>query len=284
MPNHEKFLEKLNQATPSQVDLRLSWYMFKRNVRAYTMIAIFSVASSLLIMFIVGFLVGILSVLIGGESIVENQLFMDIMIIIITIPLILFFYAFFGSGYGLAYDIMSSGDEFAQFKGAFSYFKRFWWQYIVISLVSALPTFLINPFFLPLNGINHLWIRIIIHGLLITITYFWSIIVGIAFPIVTAKNSIKKSLILPFTLLSKYPKRYLSTWLKFFVIFYIPSAALTLIYFFSEFYEIQMTWWINLFMAFSSIVSLFIAFPMQTLVATRFYNSLEPALKDDNSD
>ncbi|GAB4318713.1 MAG: hypothetical protein Kow0069_21990 [Promethearchaeota archaeon] len=50
-----------------------------------------------------------------------------------VLPAFVVLNAFLGSQFGLAFDVMSSGDEFAEVRGALAYFRRYWWRYVAAS-------------------------------------------------------------------------------------------------------------------------------------------------------
>ena len=53
---------------------------------------------------------------------------------------------FYGAIIGMGYDIMVSGDEFAQFRNLFHYIKKYWFKYFIIGFIVNLLVSLI-PFF-----------------------------------------------------------------------------------------------------------------------------------------
>ena len=276
MSDNPNIIKKLNNATPSQVDMKLSWYLFRKNIRPYASITIFTIFATVVVILSLTFAIVIPSVLID-KTLVENEVYINIVTAIIVIPMISILYAFFGSGYGLAFDIMTSGDEFARFKGAFQYFKKYWWQYTIISIICVLPTFVLNPWVLPLSCISSLWFKIPIHVIFYLFSYIIYAIFGMALPAITAHGNFKQSLKESIQLFKDNKMRYFKTWGIFLLLFYLPNLVVLEINFLqmAEVIEGGLVYQIILFTGF--IYSMFIESPMQALVSTRLYNSLQNA-------
>jgi hypothetical protein len=275
MSNNIEKLEKLQIADPSTVDIKLSWYMLKRNFKPYISIGLFSFFSTFILIFIFALLAAFISIGLYGAEIIDDQQFINTLGLIIMIPALILLAAFSESGYGLAYDIMSSGDEFAQFRGAFTYFRKYWWQYTLLSLLYSLPLAVLNPFIMDLAIIDSVLLKLVIFIGFNIIGFTWYAIIGTSLPAVTAHGKVKRSLAESFILFKKNPPRFWKTWGKFYLIFYFPTyIILDIYYLYRE--SVSGTWWtiISVLYGAALIFSIIITTLMATLVRTRLYNSL----------
>jgi hypothetical protein len=71
--------------------------------------------------------------------------------LIITILIVIIVGAYMNCQNGLAWEIMSSGDMFTQVKSSFTYFKKYWWQYAIISILLFIFQFR-EPFAISMFG------------------------------------------------------------------------------------------------------------------------------------
>jgi hypothetical protein len=147
-------------------------------------------------------------------------------------------FALNGCYYGLAFDLMSSGDEYTNFKSAFNYFRKFAWQYLVISLLQSLLSLpmilLLSPEFkysLFTPDKQFLWYLIGI--LLYVISWLWCLFFVIAMPSITAQGSLKRSLQESIAILKENPKRLIKTSGMIFLIFSLPIMIGVFIQYFS---------------------------------------------------
>lgn len=181
--------------------------------------------------------------------------------------------------FGLAYDIFTSGDMFAEFKKSFSYFKEHWWKYILLTFITGFS------FFLPSNVMQtnseaSPWVMsdalVIVFEIIRYIIFFIILVVfGNTLPSVTAQGSLKNSFIESIRIVKTEWKRLIKTWGIYFLIFIAPSLVISLI--------MQLTYpvlsgtgWFTFLIVLSAILQiykLFIGFPMLALMATRIYNS-----------
>ncbi|MCK4238898.1 MAG: hypothetical protein KAX33_07240, partial [Candidatus Lokiarchaeota archaeon] len=201
---------------------------------------------------------------------------------------------FFGSSFGLSYDIMSGGDQFTELRGFFHYFKQYWWQYIFLSLLLVsgdfLSSFIYGLFFSgPIE--DALYVRFLSITIIIiykVLMYFWITIILQTFPSLTSQGSIKNALHENFKLLRVNSKRILSSLLLFFLIFNFSWTLLQILDLSMRILAVEMRWvWYQNFIQSYSIIfpliqflaqTIFIfllAIPMLALVSTRIYNSLK---------
>jgi len=294
-------------------DFKISWNLFKENWKAF-LSTIFFAGVSLLI---VATLLSIIAFFYPNFFIpVFTRLFSNALtrlitflssFIIILIGVFVFF-AFLSCQYGLAYDIMSSGDMFAEFKGSFTYFRRHWWQYSILTFIISWGIFSLargGPFFAPEQGAPLPGIlmhpppigfdpsiemtKFIITEILKSTLYFcWFIIFINTLPSITARghksnnkksqfNEFKNSFSESFNIFHKKPKRLFCTWGLFFIIFYIPLN--TLIITANIIYNpLNPSVWLIIFKISIQMLWIFFIFvgtPMMALISTRIFNSIE---------
>ncbi len=269
----------------SKTDLRISWQMYKSNYKAFIATELFAIFAFFLIN---ATLMIILVVIYAFSPNLEvSNIFVDLtnkfgtshILRAVTASIsFLVMVGFLNCQYGLSYDIFSSGDMFAEFKSSFTYFKRHWWQYIILIFVTGLGMFVPNrnvendpPRFLENVNIFALQIaRFIV--LLVFLILFSSTL-----PSVTAQGSLIKSFTESLRIVRKNTKRLVKTWSIYFLIFFAPlmvfSITLTAV-----FPYIEGTFWIPLFYSIILAIYLvifFVGFPMMSLISTRIYNDVD---------
>lgn len=281
---------------PSEVkkDFIVSWKMLKLNYKAFLATELFA---SLSVLIVFSLLIGIVSLIyflapaLSLEDL-RSQLFdypRHQIYIIETLFFALAYILLVGllyCQYGLSYDIMSTGDLFSEFKRAFWYFKRYWWQYLLLSFISGLGLFIpvgSQVIKLP-NTIGNVLLdsSLIIVRYLLLFVFF--IISSIILPSLTAQGSLKNSFTEASRIIKKYPKRLFKTWIRFFLMFLLPIIILILISYVLFFYFSESGWQMpisNTYLVFIvtyfvfNLVFLFLAIPLSTLIATRIYNSVD---------
>ena len=268
-------------------DIKISWFLLKSNWKAFIateLFALFSLAIVALLFTMIystiGYVIPLPSLFLDSSSQQEKRGF----------PLfffgMIFFLSFLNCQYGLAYDIISSGDMFAEFKGSFTYFKRNWFPY------SLLPFLLVSLHSL-FQGIRIIWIIFIgdvtnIRAETNEFDLLRSFIFGFIFfvllvstlPSVTAQagNSkigrLKQGFIENFRLVKRRPRKLFSTLGLYYIIFNLPSTIISL--FIILFYDslIGSIWLIIIFSvyAFLLLLGILIGTPISTLIVTRIYS------------
>ena len=63
---------------------------------------------------------------------------------LIKLPSDAILHGFFGCAMGLAYDIVSSGDEFAQIKNSFYYIREYWLKFFLFGFISNCFVYVLN--------------------------------------------------------------------------------------------------------------------------------------------
>jgi hypothetical protein len=148
--------------------------------------------------------------------------------------------AFLGSSYGLAYDILSSGDEFAEFRGFVHYFKQNWWKYILVSLIFIGLAFIGNfvndliwywtfTHFIDSSVLNYIIYLSIINGISFLFEFFGLFLFFCILPSVTAHGSISLAFKQNFTVFNHH-------WKKIFLLTAILYFGFILLFFPLELY------------------------------------------------
>lgn len=284
---NKKGSKKQSYIHEALVDLRLSWRLYKSNFKVFLGAQIISILVYTFLLFpwelILMFFFGIdfnynITLLLNIRSLIGGFL--------ISI--------FFGSSFGLSYDIMSGGDQFTELRGFFHYFKQYWWQYIFLSLLLVsgdfLSSFIYGLFFSgPIeDALYVLFLNITIIIIYKVLMYFWITIILQTFPSLTSQGSIKNALHENFKLLRVNSKRILSSLLLFFLIFNFSWTLLQILDLSMRILAVEMRWvWYQNFIQSYYIIfpliqflaqTIFIfllAIPMLALVSTRIYNSLK---------
>ncbi|MFX0133967.1 MAG: hypothetical protein ACFFDN_10025 [Candidatus Hodarchaeota archaeon] len=289
----------------TKLDFKLSWNLLKENWKAFISTILFAGVFLFLLAAILFILVHfipnffILDITQNFANIFTRLIYFLSRFFIILITIFVFF-AFLSCQYGLAYDIMSSGDMFAEFKGSFTYFRRHWWQYSLLMILISWGIFLpgrdpVPPQNRPiLNLIAYTIIETdifsIIRDIIVLIFYFfWFIIFINTLPSVTSKGynkekvkfsqikNFKNSFIESFRIFRKYPMRLLTTWAIFFLIFFIPLITGIIVsrILFQPFVVSQLMPILRIINTALWANFIFIGTPMMALLATRIYNSIE---------
>lgn len=254
---------KIQSNAESFKDIKYSWILFKHNIKAYLMTELFAVISLIL---------AVILVLVTLVALNQDIQLLTIGTAFSVIILFVIFNIFLTSQFGLSYDILSSGDGFAEFKGSFTYFRNHWFNYLTYIIIfnlfrprSYFPSyeyanqFSYSPYYYLRGGI---------------IDFIWfSFMIGIL-PGITKHNSFRRAAYENFALLKKIPFRVLKTWFIFYLLFDIPSMFVH--YFIispktsTEFPNLTVFIFVIVVMAMELI-----RFPMSSLVATRIYNLRE---------
>ncbi len=212
----------------------------------------------------------------------ENQLFLfNGFRTIAIIILIILIGAYMNCQNGLAWEIMSSGDMFTQLKSSFAYFKRYWWQYSIISILLFAFQFNfpvlfapgrgpapISPVFSIQNGILYLVIGFIIE-------FLWQILITQTLPSITAQGNFRHAFIESWRMIKANFPRLFSTWGIYYLIFYLAPLVLNIIII-VQYPNFQMAG--NPLDILRSIFILFevlIGFPFRALLATGLYNNIK---------
>jgi hypothetical protein len=253
-------------------DIKIGLRVFRDNISAYFAVMAF-IVGSLFIITTVGLGFTVLATLIRffGISLPDDaRVLLLIVIALLTfffLIVAIFFSAFNGTLYGLSYDIISSGDLHTEFRHAFTYFRKFWFRYLLISLLTLSVTASYYLILLPGD-------QTLLFILIIVVDYFSILYITGLYTSVTANGSLIRALKESGSLLKKDFKRIASTLGIYFIIFRVPYILFFLI----------LKWGLAtnsilvillggvIVMMFLSLAS-FIGTPVLTIFATRIYNT-----------
>ena len=264
-------------------DFRVSWQLLKQNYKAFLSTELFAIAIFLITIIIAGGLFRLLVYLLPSISLedVTNQfseLFYISRIFRILVGLIssMLLYGFLNCTYGLAYNIMSSGDLFAEFKGAFFYFRNHWWKYFLFTIIlffigGISPSRLLREIrgFSPLNIVDLLFLV-----LDMGIFFFWFLLLISCFPSISRHGRLKYAVIEDIHIIKNGFKRLFHTWGLFFLIFVLPIILLSFggIWIFLMLHN-PILLIVTIIFAFCYL--LFFGFPLMSLLATGLYNNID---------
>ncbi|MFX0066572.1 MAG: hypothetical protein ACFFC7_30815 [Candidatus Hermodarchaeota archaeon] len=270
----------LQSFSETKLDFSISWQLLRENWKAFIGTEIFSVIAFLITVSVLGGIYILLMLV--DPSFTLSRLELGIFLILFFFAFALI-YAFFCSQYGLAYDVISSGDMFAEFTGSFTYFRRHWFHYLLLSFFLGWVQTPFQPeaiifYVLLRNSIITIDpIRAIQFFIIFIFRFLWFILLINTLPSITAQGSLKQSFIENFRIFCNYPRRLFATWSIFFLIFYVPAFLLglvNLLFFDTLFGTI---WWLLLIIFFiiAFLSGIVIGAPMIALMATRIYNNVE---------
>ncbi len=289
----------------TKLDFKLSWKLLKENWKAFfstILFAGFFLILLIVILFIIAHFIPNFFIpnIIQDFTNLLTRLIYFLSFFIIILLVIFIFFAFLSCQYGLAYDIMSSGDMFAEFKGSFTYFRRHWWQYSILMILISWGIFIPgrDPMPPPNRPFPNLLFYVFVENDISSITrdiigiiiYFILFLIFInTIPSVTARGhgkgngklagfkNFKNSFNESFRIFRNYPKRLITTWGIFFLIFFIPLITGITIsrLMFQPFVVSPLLQILRLSNTILWFIFIFIGTPMMSLLATRIYNSID---------
>ncbi len=269
----DKSTENPSKEHPSVVDIKLSWQLLKKNFKAFVGISLFSFVGMLIVVILVMLLyVIIISSL--NDPMIDLELYIASFTTSIILPLeIIIFWGFYGSGYGLAYDIMSSGDGFAESKSGFYYFLKYGWQYIFLAVITNCSIiFIMFPLvdLKTIAGLNRVFYFLFIY----LFNFIGNILLFLTFPSLTAQGSLLKAFKENFQLLKKHPKRILLSSSLLYLIFELPILIVFSSYYTgSDMFSTNLGTIPTILVVITSIFGYTFANSMHNLVGTCVYNS-----------
>ena len=289
----------------------IAFSLLRDNWQAFAKTEIFSFVAVFIIILLVRIITGILFILqfhftghIPGGPLPEGPfpggsrgfpLFAYFNLVIITN---IFFLTFLTSQYGLANDIFNSGHGFAEFSSSFSYFRKHWFVYLILTLVIYWSSFLgdplstlpiaaffertrvipvdfttINEFFGEIDFLVILFRQLIL-GIIQLITII--LVVGVL-PAVTHTNNFKLAIKENFRILKNNKKLVILTWSIYFIVFILMEVFVNvgLLFIITNYFDRSLLYLIGIFHLFINISFLFISIPFMALLSTRMYVSLK---------
>jgi hypothetical protein len=269
-------------------DLKIGWQLFKENYKSFIATEIFALLAFIIVNLLIFAAIAVIFAASPNLTIADLRprtsqvgnitFFISVLFSILAY---LTMSGFLYCQFGLAYDIISSGDMFTEFKQAFVYFRDHWWKYILLIFVTGFGFFVPDRRMgfdppLPARDIFGSW-----SFLLVIIRFIILLVILILFsgalPSVTAQGSLRNSFVESFRIVKKDYKRLIKTWSIYFITFNGPAFTITLLIAIFLPY-ITGTFWMPILMILllvSYLYKLFIGFPMLSLIATRIYNSVD---------
>jgi hypothetical protein len=276
-------LNNLSTSPPkdeSLMDFKVAWQYYKSNAKTFITYATFIIVGTYaVILALTGVVMYLAFVVFDVLHIDPTQDFILILMLIVNIPYMILMMALLGSLYGLAYDIMSGGDEFTEFKSALTYFRRYWWQYFLIAILADFPSMILPIYINPLFGWfhppqNQIGVYVVVYLILVMILFGYGLLILPAMASVTSQGSIKVALQESFAIVKTNLKRLLKTGFLYYLIFgFISNIFLSVRYLLWPYFGDQIK------IVFIIVVIIFIfgiylvGTPMQVLLITRIYNT-----------
>jgi hypothetical protein len=276
--SNTKNSSKSHEESSFKRELLISWQLFKENWRTLISYGLFAIIGSyFVITFIMIFVMILLIRIFDAMHLnISIELFSDIAMII-TIPQMIISFALYGCVYGLTYDIICSGDEFAEFKGAFAYFKKFWFQYVIISIFQGGFNLVLSIYMTPDLTSNEPMSMPFANFILINVFgYFigmiWYFAFCITMPSVTAHGSLKRAFQENFAVVRENKNRIIKVGLFYTICVSIPLwlVLMTGFYLAVE-YSGPIGFTIEMIAIFAMIPIVLISNPLLALMLTRIY-------------
>ncbi|MCY3410790.1 MAG: hypothetical protein INQ03_04045 [Candidatus Heimdallarchaeota archaeon] len=255
-------LEKIEpkSTTESLKDVKFSFLLLKDNFKAFFYTQVFAIFAVILTVLIYNIAV---EIIINLLSINRNS---SLDAAVLVLAFWIFLPIFLTCQYGLAYDIIISGDMHAEFKDSLKYFRKSWLSYLVVIIILFIGPYQI--FVLPETPIFSFG-KII--GYILQI--FWTALFIQTFTGISHHNSLKQAFKENFRLFKHYPKRIFVSYTILYLIFNIPIKLLT-----------NNTNLIDAVIndqAFLALLIEMVRYPIYALVATRIYSFLDQIPGDD---
>ncbi|MHA1777321.1 MAG: hypothetical protein DRO88_04840 [Promethearchaeia archaeon] len=283
------------QHSPPSVSMSLkqSWKMFIENYKAFLLTEAFALIALFLLVF------GFISIIFAIISLIPNitisefgsqlrQTLVLSLIFRISLSFIfgIIFMGFMNSQFGLANDIINSGDMFAQFKGSFHYLKMHWGKFYLLTIwFNAITWLFSSPFLGFSNSHPHpsaftVW-HWVIFAIRIIIQFLWFLMWIHAFPSLVYQNSLLTALKESFLIFKTEFRRIVKTWGVFFLLFTLPILLLS--FFLLIFPDPAISTSLVPIIALVVILLLFLlGFPLMTLLATGIYNNSDIITQTQN--
>lgn len=262
-------------------DLKLSYVLFIQNFRAFIATELFAI-SAFVITIACG-LIFIASISLIFPASLTLETIVTVFVFMVILGFNFLFYGFLSCQYGLSYDIMRSGDLFTEFKKSFSYFRRFWWQYSLVTFLIFFPTIFspINTAFsntIQFQGIEYLIgsitpLKVLIYFM---VEYIWFVTFVELYPSITSHGSLLQGFKENFTILRRKMMRILTSIGLYYMIFKIPIIMMYIVsLLIPNNQNLNVIGMINFLNSLYILVSSLLGPPILSLIATRIYVSLK---------
>ncbi|UYP48707.1 hypothetical protein NEF87_004992 [Candidatus Lokiarchaeum ossiferum] len=259
-------------------DFRNSWALLKENYKAFLSTEIFAGIAFFITIILTSFIVGFIIVsftsttlreVITGVSssfIISHIVRSGIMLVCMWI-----FFGFLNCQFGLAHEIMSSGEMYAEFKSSFGYFKKNWWQYPILNFtIMAIGGMLPMSFRLEIyQNIESSFFTFLYLFVQCMVFFLWFITFISTLPSITFQCNFRHAFIESFRIIKNNFRRLVSTWGVFFTIFILPGLLVTILT------SVYFTWWILTLNIIYILWLSLIGFPLMSLLATGLYKNVK---------
>ncbi len=276
--------KKAGSFSQTRKDFQNVWFMLKSNYKAFISTELFAITAFILIV------VSLFSILIAIVAVIPDFSVEDLRLLfeesfnisllfrfIVWIAFIGVLMGFMNTQFGLANDIMNSGEMFAEFKGSFYYFKKNWAQFFLLTLL-----LLFIPPMLPMGimlrnstieiTVGFSWARLGILLLNFVFNSMFFLILIHAFPSLAYKNNLKIALKESFEIFRRDFKRITRTWAVYLIIFLLPISLISIIgILFNG--NIPQNGPYPLVSVGFVIFEILLGYPLMTLLATGIYNN-----------
>ena len=137
---------------------------------------------------------------------------------------------FYGAILGMGFDIMGSGDNFAQLRNFFYYVRKYWFQYFLLGFIVNFLVYL-QPFidyFLRLNTTTDYTIRLnyLVHAYQMVVYLFFYIFN----PALMCYSNFSEAFRNTRKIFKKYFLKILSSYLIYYFLFFVPLLAVKFVY------------------------------------------------------
>lgn len=185
---------------------------------------------------------------------------------LIKLPSDAILHGFFGCSMGLAYDIISSGDEFAQIKNAIYYIREYWLKFFLFGFIS-------NCFIYILRFIDPSVITLEISLLIRLFSAVWYIILSETNASLVSTSNLFTALKENFLILRKNFGRIIITFGLYYIVFLLPRSLTGAAYFFNEWPSYGFTAPLFMTIQVLTLIYIFIGFPIFAFLSLGIYNS-----------
>ena len=265
-------------------NLTLGWIYYKNNFWAFFGVQIIAFLPMIGISIII-YWIDASGIYLFGDSGIDSILYIFRAITAVLL----------GSTYGLAYDILSSGNEFAEFKGCVAYFKKHWWKYILVMILMLLLNgiirnkvydivyyFMWDRMFTVNSDVYSILIefRIVTSSVIVFFNFLWFVLFFGLLASITSQGNVIRGFKENFQLLISRFKEVLKSAITLFLIFSFVFTIISWILYSLSTYRVISTDLANFLYKFFQIMEdityYLVLIPMTAIVSTSIYNSKFP--------
>jgi hypothetical protein len=262
------------------MDYKVAWGLYKANLKTFIGYAIFCMFMAI----VLSIVFTMFSIILAARVFEALKIELTFEVIVgiasvMMIPIMLIYFALIGSFYGLCFDIMSSGDEFTEFKSFITYFRRYWKQYILLSIICGCFNLIFSFYIIPSTsesmGWNYNSTDFLIIALVIdVIGMIWYYLFLECFPAVTSHGSVRHALKENFAIIKQNPRRIFGNMIIYMVFFELPIMFIVDFnqFFMPDYSMLEQLAYILIMLIIATIV-LCVSTPLLALTATRVYNT-----------